>query len=70
MESIRAFVRRVALDRGGEAWRAVTEHGELLCVYSVNDLAEELSGKLVITMRPRDQLCLAVARLRMGVLIG
>jgi hypothetical protein len=66
IESIRALVRSTALDRGGEAWRAVTERGELLCVYSVNDLADELSGKPVMTMHPHDQLCLAVARLRMG----
>jgi hypothetical protein len=36
----------------------------------VNDLAEELSGKPVITMHPRDELYLAVARLRMGVSVG
>ena len=66
IKSIRALVRSTALARGGEAWRAATERGELLCVYSVSDLAEELSGGPVVTMHPRDQFCLAVARLRMG----
>jgi hypothetical protein len=46
----------------GEAWRAVTERGELLCVFSVYDLAHEFSGKPIITLHPRDQLCLAAAR--------
>jgi hypothetical protein len=67
MKSIRALVRHTALARGGEAWRVVTERGELLCVFSVEDLAEELSGKAVITLHPYDQLCLAVARLLMGL---
>jgi len=70
METIRAQVRSIALARGGEAWRAVTERGEVLCGYSVSDLAKELGAKTVITIDPRDQLCLAVARLRMGVPIG
>lgn len=70
MELIRAFVRHVALARGGEAWRAVTERGEVLCAFSVYDLADELSGKPVITLHPRDRLCLAVARARMGVSVG
>jgi len=70
MESIRAFVRHVALARRDEAWRAVTERGEVLCAYSVYDLADELSGKPVITLHPRDQLCLAVARARMAVSVS
>ena len=70
MKSIRAFVRRVALARGGEAWRAVTERGEVLCAYSIYDLADELSGEPVITLHPRDQLRLAMARARMGVSVG
>jgi hypothetical protein len=70
IESIRTLVRRVALARGGEAWRAVTERGEILCAYSVEDLADELSGKPVISLHPLDQLCLAVARARMGVSVG
>jgi len=69
MESIRALVRSTALARGGEAWRAVTERGELLCAYSVGDLARELSGKPDITLHPRDQVCLVLARLRMGILV-
>jgi hypothetical protein len=44
----RSYARTLPLDfltvRAAEAWRAVTERGELLCVYSVDDLAEELSG--------------------------
>jgi hypothetical protein len=67
MESIHASVRNVALARGGEAWRAVTQRGEVLCAYSVYDLAREFSGKPVNTLHPFDQLCLAVARVRMGV---
>lgn len=70
MRSIRALVRAVAVECGGEAWRAVTERGEVLCAYSVYDLADELTGKPVITMHPRDQLCLAVAGARMGVSVG
>ncbi|MGO8846427.1 MAG: hypothetical protein ACLQFI_14035 [Methylocella sp.] len=70
MESVRAFVRHIALACEGEAWRAVTERGEVLCAYSVYDLAGELSGKPVVTLHPRDQLCLAVARARMGVSVG
>jgi hypothetical protein len=31
MDSIRALVRSVAPAGNGEAWRAVTERGELLC---------------------------------------
>ena len=55
---------------GSKAWRAGTERGEVLCAYSVYDLADELSGKPVITLHPRDQLCLAVARAQMGVSVG
>ena len=62
IESVRAFVRNIALARGGVAWRAVTERGEILCVFSVYDLADELSSKPVITLHPRDQLCLAAAQ--------
>ena len=70
IESIRALVRRIALDRGGEAWRAVTKRGEILCVYSVFDLADELGAKPVITLDPLDQLSLAVARAIMRVSVG
>ncbi len=35
MDSIRAHVRSLALAQHGEAWRAVTQRGELLYVYSV-----------------------------------
>ena len=44
MKSIRALVRSTALARGGEAWRAVTKRGELLCVYSVSDLERVAYG--------------------------
>ena len=68
MELIRAYVRSTAFARGGEAWRAVTEDGDMLCVYSVHDRADELRGtKSAITLHPRDQLCLAIARLQLGV---
>jgi hypothetical protein len=69
MASIRALVRSTALARGGEAWRATTERGEVLCCYSVTDLAKELGANTIITMLPHDQLCLAVARWRLGVCI-
>jgi hypothetical protein len=61
-ESLRAFVREVALTQGGEAWRAMSERGELLCIFSVYELAEELSGKKCNTMHPSDQYFLRLAR--------
>jgi hypothetical protein len=64
MKSIRAFVRRVALAGGAEAWRAMTERGEILCAYCVSDLADELGGGPFLTRH--DQLCLAAARSIMG----
>jgi hypothetical protein len=67
MASIRALVRSKALACGGEAWRVTTERGEVLCCYSVSDLARELGANTIITMQPRDQLCLAVARQWLGV---
>lgn len=70
MESIPAWVRSIALARGGEAWRAVTERGEILCAYSVGDLAKELGANPVITMHPRDQFYLLIARLLLGISIG
>jgi len=45
MESIRAYLRSTAFARGGE-WRAVTEDGDVLCGYSVNDRADELRGTI------------------------
>ncbi len=66
-ESLQAFVRVTAITQGGEAWRAMTERGELLHVFSVYELAEELSGKRAITMHPSDQYFLGVARARLGV---
>jgi hypothetical protein len=66
-ELLQPFLRETALTRGGEAWRAMTERGELLRVFSVSDLAQELSGKEIITMHPTDQYFLAVARARLGV---
>jgi hypothetical protein len=67
MESIRAYLRSTAFARGGE-WRAVTEDGDVLCGYSVNDRADELRGtKSAITWHPRGQICLAIARVQLGV---
>jgi hypothetical protein len=66
-ELLQAFVREIAITKGGEAWRAMTERGELLRVFSVNELADELSGKKTITMHPTDQYFLGVARACLGV---
>jgi hypothetical protein len=62
MKAIRAYVRRIALTRGGEAWRAVTERGELLCIFSVYGLAHQLSGRNTIRLNDDDQYHLGVAR--------
>jgi hypothetical protein len=67
MDSILTLVRSVALAGDGEAWRAVTERREVLCDYSVYDVARELSGRSVITTHPHDQTCLAVAQSLMGL---
>ncbi len=53
--------QKAALTRRGEAWRAVTERGKVLCVYSVYHLAQELSGSPIITLNARDQLYLALS---------
>jgi hypothetical protein len=66
-ELLQAYVRDVAITKGGEAWRAMTERGEVLCDYSVSDLAKELSGKECNTLHPLDQFFLGVARARLGV---
>ena len=66
-ELLQAFVREKAITQGGEAWRALTERGELLCVYSVYDFATELSGKKTITLHPNDQYFLGVAYARLAV---
>jgi len=66
-ESLQAFVRETALAQGGEAWRAVTERGEVLCVFSVYKLAKELSGKKTITKHRTDQYFLGVARARLSI---
>ncbi len=34
MASIRTYVREVARKHGGEAWRATTERGEVLCAFT------------------------------------
>lgn len=66
-ELVRAYVRNAAMTEGGE-WRAMTERGELLCVFSVSDLAKELSGgRDCRTMHPLDQLFLSLASARLGV---
>jgi hypothetical protein len=66
-ELLQAFVPENALAQDGEAWRAMTERGELLYVFSVYDLAMELSGKKTITMHPNDQYFLAVAHERLSL---
>jgi hypothetical protein len=66
-ELLQGFVRETTLTEGGEAWRAMTERGELLRVFSVHDLATELSGKEIATLHPVDQYYLSVARARLGV---
>jgi hypothetical protein len=53
--ALQTLLREIALREGGEAWRAVTDRGELLRVFSVYDFAEQLSGKKVITLHPDDQ---------------
>ena len=66
-ELLYPFLRETALTRGGAAWRAMTEIGELLCVFSVFDLAKEMSCKKTITVHPTDQFHLAVAHRRLGL---
>jgi hypothetical protein len=66
-EALQALLRETADTQGGEAWRAVTGRGELLRLFSVNDLAKELSGKKTITVHPSGQYFLCVARARLGV---
>jgi hypothetical protein len=66
-ELLLPYLREIALTQGGEAWRAVTERGELLRLFTVSELAEELSGRTIITMHPKDQFWLAVARLRLNL---
>jgi hypothetical protein len=65
-ESLQAFLRETAITQGGEAWRAMTERGELLRVFSIYDLAQELSSK-ESHMHPTDQYFLGVARARLGL---
>jgi len=56
------YLRKIAREkRGWEAWRAVTERGEVLERFSVYDLAKELSGKQAITLHRDDQELLANA---------
>ncbi|MGO8798408.1 MAG: hypothetical protein ACLQJL_04915 [Roseiarcus sp.] len=63
--SLQALVCETALTLGGEAWRAMTERGELLRVFSVYDPAKEWSNKIVLTMHPSDQFFLGAARARL-----
>jgi hypothetical protein len=69
IDAIRASVRNAALTQGGEAWRAVTERGEVLCTYSVVDRAIELGANSVVTLHPLDQFWLAMARWQMAALL-
>ena len=48
----------------------MTERGELLRVFSVYELAEELGGKKISTMHPTDQFFLGVARARLCLGLG
>jgi hypothetical protein len=66
VQALRIYLRHTALARGGE-WRATTERGELLSVFSVSDLKEELSGEKSLTLHPRDQFYLAVAKRRLSI---
>jgi hypothetical protein len=67
-DSLQNYLREIALEeQGGEAWRAVSERGELLRLYSVYDLAKELSGKQAITLHPEDQHFLGRAHRRLGL---
>ena len=56
MKSIRVILRDVALRHGGEAWRAITQRGEILCVFSAFDLAKELNHKRSHFPPPRSVL--------------
>jgi hypothetical protein len=60
-KALGAFVREVALKEGGEAWWAMTDRGELLRLFSVSDLADELSGRKTITLHDDDPYHLGVA---------
>jgi hypothetical protein len=70
-EPLEAFLRNIATAPGGPggyAWRAVTERGEVIRVYSVFDLWRELRGKeTCITLHPLDQFLFRVARVRLGL---
>jgi hypothetical protein len=60
-KTLQAVLRNIALREGGEAWRAMTDRGELLRLFSVGDLADELSGRKTITLSDDDQYHLGVA---------
>ena len=67
-DKLKNYLRETALEKkGGEAWRAVTERGEVLRSFSVYDLANEVSGKQAITLHPEDQQFLGRARRRLGL---
>ena len=59
--SLQNYLRETALEKkGGEAWRAVTERGEVLRSFSVYDLAKERikerSGRQAITLDDQEDL--------------
>jgi hypothetical protein len=60
-KTLQSVLRNIALKEGGEAWRAMTDRGELLRLFSVCDLADELSGRKTITLSDDDQYHLGVA---------
>jgi hypothetical protein len=66
-ETLQPFVREMAITQGGEAWRAMTERGELLCVFSVYEFAKELSRKKTSPILLTDQYFLGFARECLGV---
>ena len=67
-ELLPSYVRSIALERGGE-WRVETAKDEVLAHFGVNDLAREM-GCQALTLDPRNQIPLAVARMLLGVPAG
>lgn len=62
--ALRNYLREVALMIGGE-WRAFTERGELLAIFSIGQLFEEMTHRKIITLSYEDQIALRVAKRRL-----